>query len=381
MEENKKTVGLITYHSAYNFGSVLQAYATKKAIEQLGFNVETIDYRTKSQTYWYTTETSSKLYGKRLWLWDMQFYLIRSARLRRRKKFEDFIFRYLNLTKPTLRTYQDIIKANFHYDALVCGSDQIWNPFCLEFFNENKEEALLPYFLKFGTATKRIAYASSFNTFKRVIVEGVKNLNNIDVLSVREEETARIVSELTGRQVTHVCDPTLLLKPAEYDFDGNYKPSIGGEYLLIYNLIWTPKEIKKWLPAIKEFAEKHSWKIVLISPLHFFSDKEVVVLNDAGPIDFISYLKNASFVVTTTFHGTMFSLNFERPFVSCSTNLESRQGQILRMCGTSESIVSDVESFQNIAEKMVNVDFAESQSILDKFRRSSFEYITNALTL
>jgi len=113
--------------------------------------------------------------------------------------------------------------------------------------------------------------------------------------------------------------------------------------------------------------------------LHYFSDKEVVVLNDAGPIDIISYLKNASFVVTTTFHGTMFSLNFERPFVSCSTNLKSRQGQVLNMCGLSEYIVNDVESFRNIAEKMLNVDFAESQSILDKFRRSSLNYLKNAL--
>jgi len=251
MDGKMKTVGLITYHSAYNFGSVFQAYATKKAIEQLGFKVETIDYRTKSQTYWYTTETSRRLYGERLWLWDMQFYLIRTARLSRRKKFEEFIVRYLNLTTPTLRTYQDVINSKFHYDALVCGSDQIWNPYCLKFFNENKEEALLPYFLKFGTAKKRISYASSFNTFKKTIIEGCKNLDNIDILSVREEETAKIVSELTGREVTHVCDPTLLLKPDEYTVDGIYKPEIGSEFLLVYNLIWTPKEIKKWMPAIK----------------------------------------------------------------------------------------------------------------------------------
>lgn len=378
--EEKKKVGLITYHSAYNFGSVLQAYATKTMIERLGFDVETIDYRTPSQTYWYTTEASIRLYGRRMWLWDSQFYLKRLARLRRRKRFENFISTYLHPTHPTLRSYEEVCNADFRYDILVCGSDQIWNPWCTEFFAEDRSKALLPYFLKFGTANKRISYASSFGTDRKVIEPGVKNLDLIDRISVREAESASLVSKLTGREVTHVCDPTLLLQLEDYKKLGLYKPKIKSEYLLIYNLNWKPAVLRAWLPAIKQFAKEHNWKVVLISPLHYSSDSEVTVLHDAGPLDFLSYLSNASFVVTTTFHGTMFSLNFERPFVSCSTDVASRQGQVLQMCGMGQAIVNDPNDLSEAANKMLHIDFTRSNDAIAGLRESSIAYLKKALT-
>lgn len=383
MEENQHNrIGLITYHAAYNFGSVLQAYATKIAIEKLGHTVDIIDYRTPSQTYWYTTEASRKLYGRRRWLWDMQFYLKRKSRLRRRKKFEDFISELLNPTRPLLRCYQEVKDAGFEYDILVCGSDQIWNSWCTEFSFE-KEDAILPYFLKFGKAKRRVAFSSSFGTGNEVIDHGWVNLSGIDRLSVREETTAKRLEKLTGRQITHVCDPTLLLKADDWLIEGTYKPTIGEGtgYLFIYNLGWSPEKLRQWLPYIKKFAKKHDWPIVLVSPLHYSSDKEVKVLHDAGPLDFLSYMRYASFVITTTFHGTMFSLNFERPFISCSTAPDSRQGQVLCLSKLEDHIVNNPEELLDKADQMISTDFSTFRKEIDKIRERSIAYLKEALTL
>ena len=140
---NRKGIGLITYHSAYNYGSVMQTYGTIKTLNKLGYEVETIDYRTPSQTLWYQTDFSSKK-GLRDMLLNFGFKLHSKERKERARKFEDFISS--NLCPSSSRyTKWNEIRFIDNYEILISGSDQIWNFDCGEFRSE-PIEAIYPYF-------------------------------------------------------------------------------------------------------------------------------------------------------------------------------------------------------------------------------------------
>lgn len=378
MDNNEnKTVGLITYHAAYNFGSVLQTYGTIRAIEELGYKVETIDYRTWSQDFWYKTDFSVKK-GIRSMIENWGFNFIKKSRKIRAEKFERFISDFLNTTSKKLVSYLDIKKQNFSYPILVSGSDQIWNIGCGEFKYE-PHEAILPYFLQFGNPKKRIAYASSFGGQSLRNIRNYKDLLcSYDYLSTREPIIRDYMEKVCKRKVNLVCDPTWLLDKKEWlSIPGIYKPNVNRPYVFVYALYWDFRALKRWLSAIKELASKNMFDVHCISPLNYHKDNESHMLQDAGPLDFLSYLANASIVVTNTFHGTIFSMNFEVPFYSCCVQPCSRQGQMLEMCGLEDRIINSPEELRKATD--ITVDFSKSTETISSLRSSSKIYLTRAL--
>lgn len=372
-----RLVGLITYHAAYNFGSVLQAYGTIRTIEKLGFQVETIDYRTPSQTFWYQTDFSHKK-GLRSMIDNWGFQFIRSARKERARKFEEFIDRFLNPTSQRYTCYDQIRDAKFHYDILVSGSDQVWNFGCGEFKYE-PQEAILPYFLDFGKPQKRVAYASSFgNQTLRNIRKYKNRLCSYDSLSTREPIIRDYMETVTERDVELVCDPTWLLDKDEWlSMPGIYRPEVERPYIFVYALYWNFRSLNRWLPAIKQLAKKLGMDVYCISPLNYCNDKEINMLQDAGPLDFLSYIGNASLVITNTFHGTIFSMNFERPFFSCCVQPGSRQGQMLALCGLEDRIINSPSEL--LEDDDYELDFKNSSNEIRDLRAKSINYLNKAL--
>ena len=178
----KDSIGLITYHSAYNFGSALQAFATQYILERLGHEVKIIDYRTPSQTLWYTKDITIKK-GKRSLIEAPFFLRIWRSRRRRARKFEAFMSDKMNLTARTLTCFKDF--KDVSYPILISGSDQVWNYKCGEFRFE-PWDAIRPYFLDFGSPKKRIAYASSFGVpTEKYVMECTPYLDRDDSLSTR----------------------------------------------------------------------------------------------------------------------------------------------------------------------------------------------------
>ena len=376
MEKNRYKTGLITYHAAYNFGSVLQAYATQKTLEKLGCPNEIVDYRTQSQTDWYHKDFSWKA-GPLNWITTFGFNFMRKARRIRREKFERFITNYLTLSPRRYTTYEELRKEPFEYDILISGSDQIWNIGCGEFRNEPKE-SILPYFLDFANPKKKIAYASSI---------GGQPLNNIkkyapyllqfDALSTREPSGARIIGKAANRDIEVVVDPTWLLTRKDWQIEGVYTPKTKRGYILWYTLYMFPWKMKKWLKVIKAFAARHNLDVYCISPLVYCRDKEVHWIDDAGPIDFLSYMMNASCVITNTFHGTIFPMNFNVPFFSCNAAVGSRQGQMLALCNLEGRVINSPMELCEITD--YSCDFTEANITIEKMRRESVGYLKNAL--
>lgn len=371
-------VGLITYHAAYNFGSALQAYATVRTIEDLGFRVETIDYRTPSQTFWYQTDFSRRK-GWRSLIDNFGFkYKVAEDRKIRSQKFETFITDFLHPTETKLTCSGDFKNFGSKYKYLVSGSDQIWNRNCVEFHTEGRE-AMDPYFLKFGKPIRRIAFASSFSIQPlRTVAKYRDELMAYDSLSTREPIMRIYMEKVTGRKVELVCDPTWLLDREKWlSLPGVHKPLIARPYLLVYALYWDFRALKRWLPAVQALADRHGWDVICISPMNYHSDSRIRMIQDAGPLDFLSLLANAAMVVTNTFHGTIFSMNFEIPFFSCEVTPGSRQGQMLEMCGLEDRIINSESDLAEATD--ITVDFSSSTGQIRALREKSIDYLRCAL--
>ncbi len=370
----EKKVGLITYHAAYNFGSVLQAYATQRVIESFGFSIEMIDYRTFSQTFWYHNPIRM-LKG---WKGSIQIPLFMASRNKRKiraRKFEDFISSYMNLTDKKFVKYEDF--SDVSYDIMVSGSDQIWNINCGEFLFESKN-SIRPYFLDFGNPNKRIAYASSFGSPDIAQVRDyIPFLKSYSSLSTREPLTKRYIEEFLHKDVELVCDPTWLLNKDEWnELITDEKPV--KPYLIFYNLLFNWRHAIPWLKAIKKLAKQRGLDMYCISPLHPVVFPGIKMLYDAGPLDFLQMIKGADLVVTNSFHGTIFPINFQVPFLSLKVTEGSRQGQILKMCGLENRIVNSPVDFGKIRNPF-EIDFTQSNEFVEEFREKSKSYLKDAL--
>lgn len=375
----KPLVGLITFHSAYNFGSVLQTYATIKKIEELGYPVETINYRTPSQTFMYKKDWGR---GKGLInnIKNYGFPFIQKAREIRRQKYEDFINKFLNPSKQKYTSFSEIKNSNLTYDILISGSDQVWNPNIGEFKFE-PADAILPYFLQFGYPQKRIAYASSVGAQSLRNIRKYKDyLNSYNYLSTREYIAAEYLKTVSEKEIEFVCDPTWLLPKEQWrnlirENENNNKKR--KPYILVYLLYFSFRAINYWMDYIIKLAEKFNLDIICISPMNFYQNKKINVIQDAGPLDILSYLDNAELVITNTFHGTIFSMNLEKNFYSLKVDPSSRQGQMLKLCKLEDRTINSPSELLEDEDYLCNFD--NSSLIIENFRKSSINFLNKAL--
>lgn len=373
MKKNDK-VGLITYHSAYNFGSALQAYGTVKTISELGYDVDTIDYRTHSQEYRYKKDLSLKR-GLKGFLCNLGFNFIKKQRKIRAEKFENFMQDFLHLTPRKYSSYKEFTGDELNYPILISGSDQIWNPGCDEFQFE-PEDAMMPYFLQFGKDPKRISYASSPGDLSLRQMRAYRDyLRNYDILSMREPGALEYAEKVSDREIELVCDPTWLLDKDEWLSLEGIPEAPSKPYIFVYILYWSYPTIKMWMQNIKKLAKQKGLDIYCISPVSYYSDKEINMVQDAGPLDFLSLIAHADLVITSTFHGTIFSMNFEVPFFSCYA--QSRQMQMLHKCDLEDRMINSPG--QIFDDDAFDMDFTHSREIIREFRETSKNFLKNAL--
>lgn len=369
----KKRIGLITVHKSSNYGAFLQAYATKSYLSNFGI-VKTIDYKNDY------LESSLELIrpGKGLkgLLGRVKDVLRYFPRKRVIKSTLDACESMLDLTprlgKSDLHEY-----AQRNFDILVSGSDQIWNPRCV-----NEEELIDDaYFLNFGLqTTKRISYSSSMGAheYSESEVALVKKLlSKYDNLSVRESETAGYIQGLLMKRVYHVVDPTLLLTSEQWldSFPACSKRVtrlIGQEYILFYSV---PKS-KNTLRALKFLKTNMRLPIVSVDqdiyPVYACDKK----LMDASLSEFIHLFKNAKFVVTDSFHGVCFSLIFRRQFYAISPGrLANRISSLLMAIGLQSRLIDSADDIDFSAP----INYDNHISALNGFIKESQEYLLDSL--
>jgi len=359
------TFGIITFHDSYNFGAVLQAYALQETVKSFGVDCKIINYRRKS------TKIAYKIFRDGITKFNIYYNLNALTKYsllkKREKKFEKFITNYMNLSIE-LKSYQELEKNYPKYDGYICGSDQIWNPISKD---------IRGYFLEFikeKNCTK-IAYAPSLGV-KEIPKEKMeffkKTLESFDAISVRENQSVEIINKIADKNVVSCVDPVIL--PDRNFWEKNIiEIKIKKPYIVVYGLLRSD-ELNEIVKALKC---KYNYQVVVIaySAINWVCPKDVIIW-DAGPLDFITYIKNAEVVVTSSFHGTAFSILFEKEFYSViGNNGNMRIENLLNFLDLSDRAIKDDVNLSNIKEinyKIVNVK-------LNELKNKSIEFLKNAL--
>lgn len=356
-------VGIVTFHCSYNFGSALQAFAMQESVGRLGHEPRIIDYRSRDFDQY---GLFSLRHPKR------QMEIIRNLprQLRRKDGFEEFWGRYFNVTSETYsyRNEDKLASLSDSFDAFVCGSDQIWNLDCTR-------GVVGPYFLSFAGDKPRIAYAPSLahTSFEPVNFDKAKVsslLSRFDSISVREEETVPLFQPLVQKKIEVVLDPTLLLDASDYS-DMTRRKVTEESYLFVYLLRSCPELIQ----SVNEYASRTG------SMVFYVSEKNLPIVNSAnlfgiGPAEFVSLAAHADAIMTNSFHATVFSVLFHKPFRAFGTDKSaSRMRDLLNNLGIENCFADEVCS-----EEMKPVDWQIVDANLAKLRVHSLSYLREALS-
>lgn len=338
-------IGIITFHASFNYGSMLQAYALQTFLERQGHKVEIINFRTRIQKDIYPWPLFRLSRHPHIKGSLRRILLEPSSVLPLCKKwllFNKFFNSYLHITKE-YSTVEELEQANFSYDLLITGSDQIWNTDPIDF-----SEAYFGNFVP--TSMPKIAYAVSMGphpetkdpAYYRTVVK------NFKAVSAREYRTKDFLEKNhIINNVEVVLDPTMLLEKDDYSKLINGKPLINGDYLFYYtpsvpNYPLLDEAVKiatqKNLPII---CDNSYW------PRSLRNYPTVTPYPATGPIEFLNLIKNAKVVCGGSFHLMIFSIIFGKEFYSIGGDVDSRIQNLAKLAGVEDRIWSLTNKQQN----------------------------------
>lgn len=349
---------------------MLQTYATQTAIAKLGYETEVLDFVPDGITFWRGCWPKN---DSPVWKKLLKLPLLFAVNLIEYHDVSRFLHRYIHLSPKRYGSYNDIINEIPVADAYLSGSDQVWNT-----QNNNPPEDLKAYYLGFvPEGKKRIAYAGSFgkNTFTSEEETIIKEyIAKYDHISVREDDGLRILHHFGFDNVVHVVDPTLLLKGEDWSKFASAKKAPKAGYVFVYNLNRN-RLIKDIAQAIAK--EKGLRMINFADTFDFVPGAKNRFGNSAE--DFVNHIAHADYVVTDSFHGTAFSINFNRQFVCVKApRYNSRIESVLRVAGLLNTrLVGNVSDGLNAASMLI--DYNDVNSRIEAERKKSYEYLKNAL--
>ena len=333
MKEIKKKIGIITLYGNNNFGNKLQNYALVKYLSGMNFEVSTILFKENI----YLKETLKNFYKN----------ITNNYKYKRIKKFKKFN-KYLNLK---LLSEKKVDK----FDFIEIGSDQVWN-YTFPCFNYNQMFALS------SKKERNFSYAASFG------------VNNINTISVREDQGKDIVEELIkDKNVEVLIDPTMLLTPQEWD-EVAIKPeqSIDKKYILCYFL---GKVSDNTRTNIENFADKKGFKIInLLDPNDDFYL--------SGPSEFLYLVKNASLICTDSFHACVFSVLYGRPFLIFNNEDKERITMNSRLDTFIDKFnIKDVIYNGEITDNCLTCNYKDAYKILENEKEKSRGFLEKTLKI
>lgn len=378
----KKKIGIVTILKVNNYGAELQAYATQKVLQLIGYDAEIIDYLFYKNPKHKRTKMSAptarisirKHLAERIYPilahWKSRHY--RNAQNERNAKFEEFHRENTRLS-VCYDTLDELKSAKLDYDILMTGSDQVWNP--------GIYSSLDPYLLRFGDKkTRRVAYASSFGV--SCVPDDVKtyykeSLRRYSSIGIREDKAVELVRNLSGRDASLVLDPTLLLNNDQWIEVA--KPVDGmpdKPYILIYELSEVP-----YIKMLAQYISSQTgMPIVRLCKNASPEDNENEIKNviDAGPAEFLYLFAKAGYVVTNSFHGTAFSINFGKQFytvIPLGKSNNSRQRSLLKLMCCEDRMLVEGSQMPNITE----VDISIVDKRLVEERQKSINFLKYAI--
>ncbi|AOE83348.1 polysaccharide pyruvyl transferase family protein [Pseudomonas sp. TCU-HL1] len=353
-----KKVYTLTFQKVLNNGAALQAYALAKFLKDSNFQVEVIDYL---PSYFLIQRYRPALGLKKT-----------ANKIKKICSFNQFANKHLPLTPKTYFSKKSLSQISDAH-AIVCGSDQVWNK---HLTNGTIDESFL---LSFAPShTKRIAYAASAGSSRIIETkDSVALLRSFDALGVREDILTDDIKSLDpGLTSQVVVDPSLLIK--DYSQIENPKRVPSDEYIVTY-VVGSGETLNKFNEYIKILKEK------IKLPVYHIGAKPIESadynLLDVGPDEWISFIKSAKFVGTNSFHGTAFSVNFEKQFLffpHTVENLNTRQTTLLKRINLLDRLVPTPFDLEKL--KIESIDYSLTNPKLLKIVKESKDFLLNALS-
>ena len=372
----KKKLGTMTFHIAHNYGAVLQAYALPKAVRSLGYECEVIHYCFPYIYCWSHVERLRELNKKHGIIGGLLRYIKRSLQgvynpSLKQNKFESFIHHVISLSE---NQYHDVSELqNMDYDAILFGSDQIWNS---QLTGGIAKEFVGGF--ECLSNTRKIAYAASCG--RSAFLDEEKEhyyplLNGFYALGVREQGLCQSLCK-DGFDAKQVLDPTLLLNKDQWNEmikSSKHRVKMPEkDYLLVYVF----DEDSSIYQLIDSIATKYDLEVCVIA-YHMKAEIEKYnVYQNCGPEDFVRLIAGASKIVTTSFHGTVFSILYEKDFYCVPhPTLHERTDSLLLSLNLSNRNCS---SETNI-EEMNLIKWSEVKQCLDTLREDSLKFLRETI--
>lgn len=381
-ENNKPKIGIMTFYAAHNNGAALQAFALQRNLQILGADVDLVRFYDRHNEK--EQHRHSRLYNLFHYpnvLKNVLFHFRRAMKLRGKSiltdnEYKAFKQEYFCTSIEPYYEYEDLYKANSLYNGFVAGSDMVWTP-----IGQN----LPAFFLQFADKGKRFSYSPSMTGMHTYTqeqhVEIQKYLKDMDVISCREKEGIDYVKKNLSLTATQTLDPTLLFKKEEWcrelgiTIDKRTKP-----YILCYLFDELSKVHKK---NIFDFAKSQHMEVRFIPMSGAQTEYEIDNghIQGYGPKSFVELFLNASFIITNTYHGLMFSLISENPFVLVHRgegnqwkSNEGRMSYILELIGEQERYL---HANQPIPMHMYECDYSSINPKINQEREKSLAYLSN----
>ena len=371
----KKDVGIITFHNSYNCGSMMQTFALQEVLKyKFNKSCEIINFSNEGQQNLYS------VLPKMDSLKNIIKYIILVPHAKKIKKnfesYENFKKENFNLSKNRYTSMEEL--SDEEYNAVIAGSDQIWN-----ITIEDGDDA---YFLPWVKQAKKIAYAPSFgarNIKKHTSrpEKYISYLESFDELSIRENNGQKWIYELTGKDVPVLIDPTLLLDRSAYDKIASGELTLPNKYIFYYSPGYR-KDINK---LVKNISEKYNLPVIAFNAKTFYTKgmnfTKFKLPEIENPATYLQLIKNAEIIITTSFHGSIFSTIYRKKFWTVKNGGmfgdDDRVQTLMKTLELEDRMIS-IE-FDSNFDYMQEKNYLNYEELLEKEQIKAIEFLRCAL--
>ena len=365
-----KKIGILTFHNAYNFGAVLQAYALREYLQKnSNCIVEIINYKNeqieKEKSRWEGLFSNNVVKELARNLLTTPYYL------KLDKVFSDFVNKYLTADKEIKKEQLSSLK----YDMYLVGSDQVWNLHLTE-----RDEA---FFCDFAMPESICcSYAASIGSseFSNEELQNYKRLiDRFSLISFREKELVPIFEKIaSAKKICSVVDPVFLLKQDEWN---SMASSIARKPYVLFFCVGYNVELDPTLEFAKNLADEKNMELLYLSNQDiWYKHRELHHCGVASPCEFLGYIRNASYVVTNSFHATAFSIIFHREFYSeIGLKRNGRIKNILDLTGLQDHAINRGINNENTIKD--NTDWSKVDVRLNLEKEKSYEFLQSVVDL
>lgn len=366
-----KKIGILTFHNAHNYGAMLQAYALQSKLSRNN-NVKIINYRNPVIEKQYKIirryQNNLKQFLKSLCSDILMF----STNLKRYNNFNRFMKENYYLTSD-IKTKQEFKNLTKEFDTIIVGSDQVWN---LGITNGLSDI----YTLNLNNEVNKISYAASIGDASQV----TKNKNvfklklaNLDNISVREKDAQQELSKIIDKNIEVVLDPTLLLKKEEWDENIKDVNPVNEKYILAYVV----EADEEYIKIVNDLSEKTGLKVIHFGKRNPGYKNVLKTAYTEGPFSFVNYIKNAEYIVATSFHATVFSVIYNKKFfIVPHKKTGARVTSLLSKLNIENRTFKNYETFKNI-DYNFETDWEKVNQKLAIEREKSINWLKDAIDL